>query len=394
MTWRDPGRSGRVLGVGLYAALCVSSLRDLRVPLSTAACTGVIALLAASLAYRVLRGLRAGLRLGGGRKREGRSFEASRGRRAREASARRVAAKLGGWVAASAAARAPLAAEAWLALERCVSWEHPPTTLGACFGAWLVSLVARVWCIPPVPSFCVFWVGAFTVPPVVRALRPTVGPALARRWRDATTRGAHVLNDRRMQLGAVGTIWACTGFAGRIVLVLSLFTLFVSSTRGSEGGEAKEGAGGGDDRGGETTRRGNVTITELPASPPQKVKETATRRSDAVVVDDELFEDRGMSALEVTPPTVVKASRARRRSASTKDTSEDENVSPRHHGVAGATARREKVRDASSPARGKRAGGADSPRDVLARRGNAMSSARQRIIADRARRLMRDSDDD
>jgi hypothetical protein len=54
-------------------------------------------------------------------------------RREREASARRVAAKLGGWVAASAAARAPVAAEAWLAGMRLASWDHPPTTLKALY---------------------------------------------------------------------------------------------------------------------------------------------------------------------------------------------------------------------------------------------------------------------
>jgi hypothetical protein len=35
-------------------------------------------------------------------------------------------------------------------------------------------------------------------------------------------RSAHVLNDRRLQLGAVGSVWVCTGYAGRTLLVLAV----------------------------------------------------------------------------------------------------------------------------------------------------------------------------
>jgi len=157
-TWQDPGRSAKLLGGGLYVMLCVSSLRSMPLPLSALACYGVIAALALSLVRKVCSKLRAGLGLGdggvgqgggggvrggsrgGGREgAEGSMCAASHdgahdeSRREREASARRVAAKLGGWVAASAAARAPVAAEVWLAGMRLASWDHPPTTLKALY---------------------------------------------------------------------------------------------------------------------------------------------------------------------------------------------------------------------------------------------------------------------
>jgi len=68
---------------------------------------------------------------------------------------------------------------AWhYAVERCLGWEHPPTTLAACAAAWLASLVARVWMIPLLPSLCMLWLAGFTLPPLAQALGPTVGVAL------------------------------------------------------------------------------------------------------------------------------------------------------------------------------------------------------------------------
>ena len=39
-TWRDPGKSVKVMGGGLYAALCASSLRTMPLPLGAIACYG------------------------------------------------------------------------------------------------------------------------------------------------------------------------------------------------------------------------------------------------------------------------------------------------------------------------------------------------------------------
>ena len=164
VTWRAPGKSARVLGLGLYLQLCVSSLRSMPLPFWTVFCYGAIFSLAASLAWRIFRRFRRGL-APHARAVAADAVALADARRAREASVRRVAAKLGGWVASSAASRAPLAAESWIALERCVAWEHPPTTLKACATLWLVSLVARVWWLPASTTACVLWVGAFVVPP-------------------------------------------------------------------------------------------------------------------------------------------------------------------------------------------------------------------------------------
>ena len=133
-------------------------------PFWTVFCYGAIFSLAASLAWRIFRRFRRGL-APHARAVAADAVALADARRAREASVRRVAAKLGGWVASSAASRAPLAAESWIALERCVAWEHPPTTLKACATLWLVSLVARVWWLPASTTACVLWVGAFVVPP-------------------------------------------------------------------------------------------------------------------------------------------------------------------------------------------------------------------------------------
>ena len=40
VTWRDPGKSVKVMGGGLYAALCASSLRTMPLPLGAIACYG------------------------------------------------------------------------------------------------------------------------------------------------------------------------------------------------------------------------------------------------------------------------------------------------------------------------------------------------------------------
>ena len=103
-----------------------------------------------------------------------------------------------------------------------MTWEHPPTTLAACAAVWLASLVARVWMIPLLPSLCALWLAGFTLPPLAQALGPTAGVALRHAAGGAVQRFAHVLNDRRLQLGAVGGVWVCTGYAGRTLLVLAV----------------------------------------------------------------------------------------------------------------------------------------------------------------------------
>ena len=118
VTWRRPGATARVAFGGLYAQLCVSSLRTMPLPFGTVACYGFMFALAASLLWRLARGLRLVL-LGvsssvGVRKPETLRTESSeRARReVRERAARRFAAKFGGWIAASTARRAPAVAMA------------------------------------------------------------------------------------------------------------------------------------------------------------------------------------------------------------------------------------------------------------------------------------------
>ena len=108
-----PGATARVHVGGLYAQLCVSSLRTMPLPFGTVACYGFMSALAASLLWRLARGLRLVL-LGvsssvGVRKPETlRTDSSERARReVRERDARRFAAKFGGWIAASTARRAP-----------------------------------------------------------------------------------------------------------------------------------------------------------------------------------------------------------------------------------------------------------------------------------------------
>ena len=58
VTWRRPGATARVAFGGLYAQLCVSSLRTMPLPFGTVACYGFMFALAASLLWRLARGLR------------------------------------------------------------------------------------------------------------------------------------------------------------------------------------------------------------------------------------------------------------------------------------------------------------------------------------------------
>ena len=393
VTWRAPGKSARVLGLGLYLQLCVSSLRSMPLPFWTVFCYGAIFSLAASLAWRILRRLRRGFAPHAARARAA-AADANAladARRAREASVRRVAAKLGGWVASSAASRAPLAAESWIALERCFAWEHPPTTLKACVTLWLFSLVARVWWLPASTTVCVLWVGAFVVPPALVAAAPTAGAAAKTALDELVARFAHVLNDRRVQLAALGTIWSLTGYAGRTLLALAVATLFL--TGGSNATRADDGVG--------STARGGVVITELPESPARGDGDAA---ADAVLRSPEW---RTFDVDDVRSGSGSLSSLSPRRDASRMGTGARHGRVVRHADVRLRERRRSSSSSESdgeddgsppSPLRrslpGSRVGSAKSSplRRGTGTRGRLeeATSARQRMIAERARRLLDD----
>jgi hypothetical protein len=280
ITWRRPGATARVAFGGLYAQLCVSSLRTMPLPFGTVACYGFMFALAASLLWRLARGLRLVL-LGvsssvGVRKPETLRTESSeRARReVRERDARRFAAKFGGWIAASTARRAPAVAMAWLTLERTFAWEHPPTTLKACVALWLASLAARVWRAPADVTALVAWVALFTAPPFVVAFGPGIRAATQMAVDETRVRFAYLLDDRRVQLLGLCVAWSAAGLAGRTLIGLAAATLFL--TGGERAGNAGVDFGG-------ARGNGGVTITELPSSPETGVlsvaREAAAARS-------------------------------------------------------------------------------------------------------------------
>jgi hypothetical protein len=292
VTWRRPGKSAKVFFGGLYVQLCVSSLRAMPLPFGTAACYGFIFALAFSLLWRLARGLRLVLWGGasfssenlGGKRRDddvpasgvGRTGDETilTRRETRERDARRFAAKFGGWIAASAARRAPAVAMTWLFCERTFLWEHPPTTLKACVALWLCSLVARVWRAPLDATIFAAWVLTFAAPPALAAF----GPFLETSWKavvdDARVRFAYLLDDRRVQLLGLCVAWSAAGLAGRTLIGLAAATLFL--TGGERAGNAGVDFGG-------ARGNGGVTITELPSSPETGVlsvaREAAAARS-------------------------------------------------------------------------------------------------------------------
>ena len=163
--------------------LCVGSLRQMPLPAGTVACYAFIFTLAASLFTRLFQRVRRNLGFGlglGGMDAAAAESKSDLTRRRREAHVRLMAAKFGGWVAASAAARAPVAAEAWIYTEAVVRWDSPPATLRACFLLWFTSIVARVWWLSWGYTVALLWCAAFVVPPVVSALGPAAGDAARR----------------------------------------------------------------------------------------------------------------------------------------------------------------------------------------------------------------------
>ena len=165
-----------------------------------------------------------------------------------------MAAKFGGWVAASAAARAPVAAETWIAAEAIVRWDRPVTTLKACFLLWFASAAARVWFLGLGTTVALLWCALFTVPPFVAALGPAAGDVAVRA---VTWYAGRWLHDRRVQLAIVGFVWSGTGYAGRTMLTMTLVIAFLAGA-GSNG----DGHGNGRPRGSRERERGGVTVED------------------------------------------------------------------------------------------------------------------------------------
>ena len=285
--WRQPSRTAKVAGGGLYLWLCVGSLRTMPLPAGTVACYAFIFALAASLFTRLFQRVRRNLGFGlgiGGMDAAAMESSSDATRKKREARVRLLAAKFGGWVAASAAARAPVAAETWITAEAIVRWDRPVTTLKACFLLWFASAAARVWRISAGYTVALLWCALFTVPPFVAALGPAAGDAFVRA---VTWYAGRWLNDRRVQLAIVGFVWSGTGVAGRTMLTMTLVIAFLAGAgsggngRGDgsrkaceEGGitaedeaiDARRASPGGERREGVTVA-GGVTIEEMPPSP-------------------------------------------------------------------------------------------------------------------------------
>ena len=399
VTWRRPGKTARAFFGGLYVQLCVSSLRTMPLPFGTVACYGFMFALAASLLWRLARGLRLVL-LGAasgvalkpkraGDVRDEREERAAR-REARERDARRFAAKFGGWIAASAARRAPAVALGCLALERTFAWEHPPTTLKACVALWLASLAARWWNAPADVTALAAWVALFVAPPAVSAFGPGLRAYTRGATDDARARFAYLLDDRRAQLAGLCVAWSATGLAGRTLLGLAAVTMFLAGGERAARAEGEARADG-------TGRNGGVTITELPSSPETGVASVARAAAAA-----------SRSPPARSPPrkatTPERLSMAERRpspaSARPARAARDAFASVQAKRVSSA---RDDTRNADADVR--RASSFDPTRRVVAvtksttvttrRYGAAAgvtnaSEARQRMIAERTRRILDD----
>lgn len=420
VTWRRPGKSAKVFFGGLYAQLCVSSLRAMPLPFGTAACYGFIFALAFSLLWRLARGLRlvlwGGARfssedgLGGKRSDDGDETILTR-RETRERDARRFAAKFGGWIAASAARRAPAVAMAWLFCERTFLWEHPPTTLKACVALWLCSLVARVWRAPLDATIFAAWFLTFAAPPALAAFGPVLETASKAVVDDARVRFAYLLDDRRVQLAGLCVAWSAAGLAGRTLIGLAAATLFLT------GGE-RANLNARDDFG-RARGNGGVTITELPSSPETGVasvaREAAAARSPATARSPRRkpTTPERLAAAERRPslisaarparaardafPSVVAHKRDPRAFAepfpsSSPSTSEDSPSPPRARALKNETD--EPKKKAVDPTR--RVISVTERTTVTTRRYGAAagvtnaSEARQRMIAERTRRILDD----
>ena len=419
MHWRRPARTAKVAGGGFYLMLCVGSLRQMPLPAGTVACYAFIFALAASLFTRLFQRVRRnlGFGLGGLGGMDAAAMEAATGatRKKREARVRLMAAKFGGWVAASAAARAPLAAETWIAIEAIVRWDRPVTTLKACFLLWFASAAARVWFLGLGYTVALLWCALFTVPPFVAALGPAAGDVAVRA---VTWYAGRWLHDRRVQLAIVGFVWSGTGYAGRTMLTMTLVIAFLAGAgsngngRGNghaRGSREREGErvvtaedeamdagrraakGGGERREGVTVA-GGVTIEEMPPSPLGRVDPNVSAVSSS--------SSRGGGTKQRTPPPAAVASCGRDDSAkesrggSLSASSDDESFG-------GDLAKSSSALDVDVAAT--RRAERDSPKRTPPfvgggekdwSGGGSVSAARRRMIADRARRILEGDESD
>ena len=418
MHWRRPARTAKVAGGGFYLMLCVGSLRQMPLPAGTVACYAFIFALAASLFTRLFQRVRRnlGFGLGGLGGMDAAAMEAAKDftRKKREARVRLMAAKFGGWVAASAAARAPLAAETWIAIEAIVRWDRPVTTLKACFLLWFASAAARVWFLGLGYTVALLWCALFTVPPFVNALGPAAGDVAVRA---VTWYAGRWLHDRRVQLAIVGFVWSGTGYAGRTMLTMTLVIAFLAgagsngnghgnASRGSREREGERGVtaedeamdggrraakGGGERREGVTVA-GGVTIEEMPPSPLGRVDPNVSAVSSS--------SSRGGGTKQRTPAAAAVASCGRDDSAkesrggSLSASSDDESFG-------GDLAKSSSALDVDVAAT--RRAERDSPKRTPPfvgggekdwSGGGSVSAARRRMIADRARRILEGDESD
>ena len=281
VTWRRRGKTARFFFGGLYVQLCVKSFRTMPLPFWTVGCYGFIFALAGSLVWRVVRGLRVVMGQGKGvgvtselnaELSSTDSVELEK-RQRREHDARRFAAKFGGWVAASAAQRAPLLAELVIQMERTFCWEEPRKTLKVCAVSWLVSIVARVWPFQSEQTLLIAWIGTFLLPPVLVLFGPAMNNVVQGSVDDLSIRFSYLLHDKKVQLCVLCVLWSATGVAGRTLLGLAVATAFLT------GGNVR-GNGSGDAHGHDTQHvNAGVVITELPSGSPESMSHKSSPTS-------------------------------------------------------------------------------------------------------------------
>ena len=416
--WRRPARTAKVAGGGFYLMLCVGSLRQMPLPAGTVACYAFIFALAASLFTRLFQRVRRnlGFGLGGLGGMDAAAMEAATGatRKKREARVRLMAAKFGGWVAASAAARAPLAAETWIAIEAIVRWDRPVTTLKACFLLWFASAAARVWFLGLGYTVALLWCALFTVPPFVNALGPAAGDVAVRA---VTWYAGRWLHDRRVQLAIVGFVWSGTGYAGRTMLTMTLVIAFLAGA-GSNG----DGHGNGRPRGSRERERGGVTVEDEAMDGEGRAAKGGERREGVTVAGGVTIEEMPPSPAAVAPlgrvdPNVSAVSSSRgggakqRTPVAAASCGRDDSAKESRGGSLSASSDDESFGgdlaksssaldvDVAATRRAER----DSPKRTPPfvgggekdwSGGGSVSAARRRMIADRARRILEGDESD
>ena len=267
VTWRAPGKSARVLGLGLYLQLCVSSLRSMPLPFWTVFCYGAIFSLAASLAWRIFRHSDADSRPTRAPSPPTPSPSPTRATRPRgvRPTSRRETRRLGRVIrGVQSPARRQIVDSARTMLRVGTPTDHAQGVRHA-----LAHLPRRARVVAPGVHHGVRALGGRPSSPALVAAAPTAGAAARTALDELVSRFAHVLNDRRVQLAALGTIWSLTGYAGRTLLALAVATGV--SRSGSNATRTDDGFGAG------STTRGGVVITELPESPTRDDRDAAAK---------------------------------------------------------------------------------------------------------------------